>query len=183
MKKLSSFTPKRTKMKTIKVLTAGEGAVGKTTFLNRYINRVFVDNFEMTEGVQFFGKIIDHNNEKFNLVFWDFAGQYTYRHLLSDLVSGSAGAFFLFDTTRLSSIYRIEEWMELLTNREETPIILIGTKEDKMNVDDIPFFNDFAKDIMKKFPICFSYLRVSSKTGNNIDEAFKLLFDKILGSK
>ena len=56
-------------MKTIKVLTAGEGAVGKTTFLNRYINRVFVDNFEMTEGVQFFGKIIDHGGEKYNLVF------------------------------------------------------------------------------------------------------------------
>ena len=180
---MSNSIPKKFKMKTIKILTAGEGAVGKTTFLNRFINHVFVDNFEMTEGVQFFGKIIEYGGNKYNLVFWDFAGQYTYRHLLSDLSSGSSGAFFLFDTTRLSSIYKIEEWIELLLKNGPIPIILIGTKQDEMNIGDISYFKDFAEDIMSKFPSCFTYLNVSSKTGFNVHEAFNMLFDKVLGNK
>ena len=167
-------------MRTVKILTAGEGAVGKTTFLNRYINKNFVENFEMTDGVQFFGKILEYNGQKINLILWDFAGQYCHRHLLSDLVKGSEGAFFLFDTTRLSSIYRIEEWMALLNSREKIPTILIGTKQDRMSHNQEIHFEEYAKELMSKFDNCIAHLNISSKTGYNVEKAFTLLFENVL---
>lgn len=169
--------------KIVKILTAGEGGVGKTTFLNRYINNNFVDNFEMTRGIQFFGKTLKRNGAMYNLVLWDFAGQYCYRHLLSNLVKGASGAFFMFDMTRLSSIERIEEWMELFTNRENKPVLLVGTKYDLISTDEQSKYHYFAETIKKKFSNCIGYIPTSSKTGHNINTAFETLLNEVFNDQ
>ncbi|MFX0069593.1 MAG: Rab family GTPase [Candidatus Hermodarchaeota archaeon] len=165
--------------KIVKILTAGEGGVGKTTFLNRYINNNFVNNFTMTRGIQFFGKTMKSNGSIYNLVLWDFAGQYCYRHLLSNLVKGSSGAFFLFDLTRISSIDRIEEWMHLFTERENKPVLLVGTKCDLITPEEESKYTYFTNEIKKRFRNCIGYIKTSSKTGVNIDLAFNTLLNKI----
>jgi small GTP-binding protein len=165
--------------KIVKILTAGEGGVGKTTFLNRYINNNFVNNFEMTRGIQFFGKTMKLNGSRYNLVLWDFAGQYCYRHLLSNLVKGASGAFFLFDMTRISSIDRIEEWIQLFTERENKPVLLVGTKSDLITSEEESKYAYFTSEVRQRFRNCIGYIKTSSKTGDNINLAFDTLLDKI----
>ncbi|MBY8982818.1 MAG: hypothetical protein KGD57_07710, partial [Candidatus Lokiarchaeota archaeon] len=48
----------------LKVLTAGEGGVGKTTLLRRYVDGIFMADTRMTIGVEFFLKelIIEGKN-------------------------------------------------------------------------------------------------------------------------
>ena len=169
--------------KIVKILTAGEGGVGKTTFLNRYINNNFVSNFTMTRGIQFFGKTMKLKGSIYNLVLWDFAGQYCYRHLLSNLVKGASGAFFLFDLTRISSIDRIEEWMHLFTEREDKPVLLVGTKGDLVNAEEEAKYNFFTDEIKKRFSNCIGYVKTSSKTGHNIELAFNTLLKKVFENK
>ncbi|MCK4781237.1 MAG: hypothetical protein KAT57_13640, partial [Candidatus Lokiarchaeota archaeon] len=68
---------KRTNSKPIllKIITCGEGGVGKTTLLHRYIEGVFLPDALMTIGVQFLLKELEIEGKKILLQIWDFGGQ------------------------------------------------------------------------------------------------------------
>ena len=164
-----------------KVLTAGEGGVGKTTLLHKYIKDEFLMDTKMTIGVEFFVKEIEMNGINFTLQLWDFGGQDRFRFMLENYVAGAKGAFLMFDLTRVSSLSNIEEWVGILRKTTPTlPILLIGTKldlEDEIVVDD-----DFVEDMLLTEHNFFDYIKVSSKTGENVNKAVERLVLKILHS-
>ncbi|MHA2130550.1 MAG: ADP-ribosylation factor-like protein, partial [Promethearchaeota archaeon] len=61
--------------KLFKIITAGDGGVGKTTLLYRYVEGRFLESTKMTLGVEFFMKEIHIEDEIINLQVWDFGGQ------------------------------------------------------------------------------------------------------------
>ncbi|MFX1417289.1 MAG: Rab family GTPase [Promethearchaeota archaeon] len=162
----------------LKVITAGEGGVGKTTLLYRYIEGKFLADTRMTIGVEFFLKEIKIGGKKILLQVWDFGGQDHFRPILKNYAKGARGALLLFDLTRISSLQSIDQWVNIC--REENPdipIIFLGTKldlKDKINVDD-----SFALGFKEKFNF-FEYLKISSKTGENVNKAFELIATKLV---
>ena len=54
-----------------KVITAGEGGVGKTTLLYRYVKGKFLADTKMTLGVDFYIQEIEANGKLINLQIWD----------------------------------------------------------------------------------------------------------------
>ena len=68
----------------LKVITAGEGGVGKTTLLYRYVEGRFVVNTKITLGVEFFMKTLQIGETTVNLQVWDFGGQEHFRPLLKN---------------------------------------------------------------------------------------------------
>ena len=93
-----------------KLLTAGEGGVGKTTLLRRYIDNVFEASTKMTIGVEFFIKELLIDSNQCSLQLWDFAGQEQFRFMLDAYVIGAKGALLMFDLTRLMTLKNLEEW-------------------------------------------------------------------------
>lgn len=91
----------------LKIITAGDGGVGKTTLLYRYIEGRFLANTRMTIGVEFFLKELNIEGKKILLQVWDFGGQDHFRPLLKNYAVGARGALLLFDLTRPSSLERI----------------------------------------------------------------------------
>lgn len=167
-------------LKPLKIITTGEGGVGKTTFLNRYIKGRFESDFKMTKGIEFFSKEIKGvNGYNFNVILWDFAGQDHFRSLLPDFVKGSAGALILFDMTRISTLERIEEWIQMINSDKDIPILILGTKSDLTNGNEREFIRVYLSKIIEKYDCCFDFLLTSSKTGSNVIEAFNLLVKKI----
>ncbi|MBA7630506.1 hypothetical protein ES703_38028 [subsurface metagenome] len=83
------------KPKLLKVITAGDGGVGKTTLLYRYVEGRFLADTKMTLGVEFFLKEINIRGETVNLQVWDFGGQDHFRPLLKDYSVGAKGALLL----------------------------------------------------------------------------------------
>ncbi len=166
---------KRTNSKTIllKVITGGEGGVGKTTLLHRYIEGVFLANTRLTIGVEFFLKELEIEGKKILLQVWDFGGQDHFRPLLRNYAVGARGALLLFDLTRVSSLQRIEQWISICRPDDiEIPIIFLGTKLDL--TEDIVVNDDIALKLKEKYRF-FEYLKISSKTGENVNLAFELL--------
>ena len=53
--------------KLLKVITAGDGGVGKTTLLYRYVEGKFLADTKMTLGVEFFLKEVNIKGEQINL--------------------------------------------------------------------------------------------------------------------
>ncbi|MHA2474338.1 MAG: ADP-ribosylation factor-like protein [Promethearchaeota archaeon] len=58
----------------LKILTAGDGGVGKTTLLHRYVEGRFSADTKMTIGVEFFLKETEIDSKQCTLQLWDFGG-------------------------------------------------------------------------------------------------------------
>jgi len=165
--------------KTVKLIVSGDGGVGKTSFLNRLIHDKFNNNNELTKGVEFFSKTLSINGHEYNFVIWDFAGQNQFKQLLTNFVDGSLAAFVLFDLSRLSTLEGLEEWINKLAQNGNISVFILGTKCDIINLNDCKIFDDYIFDIVRKYSNIIGYLKISSKTGYNVKNAFESLLKKI----
>ena len=163
--------------KSVKIIIAGEGGVGKTTLLHRYITGKFNSEFKLTKGVSFVNKDLEINKEAYQLILWDFAGQIQFRELLPDFVKGLVGAILMFDLSRFYTLSTLDHWVKMINKEGNIPTIIIGSKYDLVNdeIDSIINIDNIVLDFLMNHDTCFSYLKTSSKTGYNVEKAFDLL--------
>jgi small GTP-binding protein len=167
-----------TKKFILKILTAGEGGVGKTTLLRRYVEGKFSAETKMTIGVEFFLKEVEVDGKQCTLQLWDFGGQERFRFLLESYVLGAKGALLMFDLTRPMTLENLEEWVNLVRRSDNTiPVLFLGTKLDLES--DIMVEDNYALQFKDNYKL-FDFLKISSKTGQNVQESFELLTRKIL---
>ncbi|MBY8981723.1 MAG: GTP-binding protein [Candidatus Lokiarchaeota archaeon] len=162
----------------LKILTTGEGGVGKTTLLHRFVEDKFSSSTRMTIGVEFFLKDVDIDGTHVTLQLWDFGGQERFRFLLENYVLGAKGAFLMFDLTRPSTLENLQQWVNICRAHDpKLPILFLGTKTDL--IDEIMIEDDYARGFIDEFNL-MDYLKVSSKTGENVGISFEKLTRKIL---
>ena len=162
----------------LKILTAGEGGVGKTTLLHRYVEGQFSAETKMTIGVEFFLKEIEVDGKQCTLQLWDFGGQERFRFLLESYVLGAKGALLMFDLTRPMTLENLQQWVNIVRRSDSNlPILFLGTKLDLLN--DVMVDDDYALQFKEKFNL-FDYLKISSKSGENVFESFELITRTIL---
>ncbi len=154
-----------------KIIIAGEGGVGKTTLLFKYINGTFLQDTSMTIGVQFHTKYACYGGNNYNLAIWDLSGQERFRFMLSSYIQGARAAILLYDTTWMGSINNLDEWIKIL--RKETkdlPILLCGTKIDLVTHRSVS--ENYARSYLESSNL-FDYIEVSAKTGENVEKVFE----------
>lgn len=162
----------------VKVIVTGGGGVGKTSFLNRLVYYNFDVKSELTRGIDFFSKSMKVNGNDINFVMWDFAGQRQFRTLLEDFVDGSIAVFILFDLTRITSLQNVEEWLERLKEFSTMPTLILGTKYDLLDNNMIMIIDNYINNIIARSHNHINYLKISSKTGYNVKEAFDILVNR-----
>ncbi len=162
----------------LKILTAGEGGVGKTTLLHRYVEGKFSAETKMTIGVEFFLKETVIDDKQCTLQLWDFGGQERFRFLLESYVLGAKGAMLMFDLTRMMSLENLEQWLNIVRKGDPNlPVLFLGTKLDL--ADEIQVDDDYAMSFLQEYNL-IDFLKISSKTGENVGPAFERLTRKIL---
>jgi len=158
----------------LKIVTAGDGGVGKTTLLHRYVENEFLFDTKMTIGVGFFQKYITVGKlEDISLQLWDFGGEEHFRLFLDSYMLGASGAILMFDLTRPKTLNKMEDWVKIIRKHEkDLPVVFLGGKidlEEFLGVTD-----DLALEIKDKYEF-IDYIKVSSKTNQNVNKAFELL--------
>jgi len=162
----------------LKILTAGEGGVGKTTLLHRYVEGKFSAETKMTIGVEFFLKETEIDSNHCTLQLWDFGGQERFRFLLESYVLGAKGALLMFDLTRLMSLENLQQWITIVRKGDPNlPVLFVGTKLDL--TDEIQIDDDYAMSFLNEFNL-IDYIKISSKTGENVSTVFEMLTRNIL---
>jgi len=162
-----------------KVLIAGDGGVGKTTLLHRYVSGKFILDTKMTLGVEILKKFVQIGDYNVMLQLWDFGGQEQFRFMLKNYVLGAHGAIIMYDLTRFVSLQNVAEWVDIVRKgNPRLPLILIGGKKDLsdsifIKPDDVLSFKDQYN--------FFNNLQVSSKTGEGVQDVFDLLTKEMLG--
>ena len=164
---------------TVKVIVSGDGGVGKTSFLDRLVYNDFNSQSELTRGVDFYSQMVYLNETELNFILWDFAGQNQFKNILNNFVEGLYAAIILFDLTRISSIENLQEWVHKLKEVGEIPILILGTKMDLIDEDSISPIDDYINDFKLNHPNIIDYIKISSKTGQNVKFAFETLIDAL----
>jgi len=158
-----------------KICIFGDGGVGKTTLIGRYLTNVFpVDNNSITIGVDFHIKKMEIQEKRISLQIWDFAGEERFRFLLPSYVLGASGGIFMFDITRYSSLRNFQDWLNIVRQGykgplEQIPILMVGSKLDLEYKRAVS--RDEAFELAKKNNL-FGYIECSSKDGQNVQEVF-----------
>ncbi len=164
--------------KLFKIITGGDGGVGKTTLLIRFVEGRFMTDTKATLGVEFFWKKFNSKGKQLDLQLWDFAGQKDFRHILKTYAAGASGALLLFDLTNRSSLGQIDDWVDIFREKEPNlPIIFLGTKLD---LTDLIVVEDKDALFFKEKYGFLDYIKVSSKTDENVNLAFQLLVNEIM---
>ena len=165
---------------TYKVMLLGDASVGKTSLTLRYISGFFLEDLKLTIGVDFYSKTTDFNGKKVKLQIWDFGGEERFRFLLSQYCKGANGAFFLYDITKSLTLDHLPDWTQIIREHAgDIPIMLIGSKKDLEEFRDVSTEDG---DLAAKKYNLRSFMELSSKTGENVEQAFEIM-TKILIEK
>jgi Ras-related protein Rab-1A len=155
-----------------KIVVAGAKDVGKSSLIARYCDNIFNENTIGTIGVAFKRKDVMFKEKfKIELNIWDFGGEEKYRILFPAYANGASAALLIYDTTDKSSLKDIENWVEIIEENSKGIIkILIGTKIDLKEQREIS--NSEALKINERYKCFGNPIVTSSKTGENVEEAF-----------
>jgi len=167
-----------------KIVVGGSGGVGKTTFLHRYLTTQFMDDTKMTVGVSFFSHKLVRQGDNINLILWDLGGQDRFRFLLKPYIKGAVAAFLMFDLTRTTTLWELNEWLDIVREMtsDSIPVVLIGSKLDMIHPEKLSFVNEEAENFMKEKGL-MQYITISSKSGENVNEAMDNMVDLLLWQK
>ena len=162
----------------------GAGGSGKTALVNRFLTQKFSEQYIVTIGSQFAVKSVTVPNANgedvvVKLLVWDLAGQQRFDFIRTSYYRGSKGALMVFDVTRQSTWRELPRWIE----ETETalglriPIILLANKVDL--VDERIISEEEARKFVEDHNLQ-GYIETSALTGQNVDEAFRMLAKETL---
>lgn len=165
------------KFSIFKLCIFGDGGVGKTTLINRFLTKVFDEDLKMTIGADFSVKDVEIDGKESRLRIWDFAGEDKFRVLMPSYVQGADGGVFMYDTTRYASLKHLEEWLSFFKAEEEAakkkiPIIMVGGKID---LDEKRAFDKDTALTLKDEHGLLEHIECSSKTGENVEKIFETI--------
>ncbi|XP_032515287.2 ras-related protein Rab-9B [Danaus plexippus] len=163
----------------LKIVILGDGGVGKSCLMSRFISNHFDDHNFHTIGVEFMNKMIEVGGKQYTLQIWDTAGQERFKSLRTPFYRGTDICILAYAIDDRSSFNNIKTWLNEFLNYagvkngiEKFPFIVVGNKSDVSSKDrEVPY--EQLKQWCEENKIS-TYLETSAKTDNNVLEAFSL---------
>ena len=153
----------------LKLIMLGDGGVGKTTLINRFVAGSYIPS-QMTIGTGFAIKDIMLEGLTITLSIWDFAGEERFRFMIPRFCEGSRGCILAFDSARPGTFFHLDRWLELVhKNAGDIPIVLVGTKCDIAYFD-----NQLITEFVNKHQLV-GYIASSAKDDLRVTEIFELM--------
>ncbi|SAM01405.1 hypothetical protein [Absidia glauca] len=116
----------------LKLVLLGESAVGKTSFLHRFVNEDFTEKREPTVGAGFLTKTYRVDDRLMKLNCWDTAGQERFHSLAPMYYRGAQAAIVMYDVTKQATFAKAKNWIRELQRQAPPHIViaLVGNKID-----------------------------------------------------
>ncbi|XP_023300824.2 ras-related protein Rab-21 [Lucilia cuprina] len=154
-----------------KVVLLGEGCVGKTSIVLRYVEDKFNPQHISTLQASFLTKKVTlENGSKVQLNIWDTAGQERFHALGPIYYRGSHGAILVYDITDQDSFQKVKNWVKELKRMLGSEIIL-AIAGNKIDLEE-------HRTVMEEDALSYAesvgahYFETSAKTNDNVEEVF-----------
>lgn len=162
-----------------KICLVGEGAVGKTSLIRRFVADQFDDDYITTLGAKVTKKEVEvslrnkDSSVRLEMTVWDVMGQPKFREMLKDVYfQGAAGILAVADLTRRETLDALYEWVDRVDRvTSQAPVVLAVNKADLSG--DARFGETEAARLAKA--VQGEFLMTSAKTGANVEAAFRRL--------
>ena len=160
----------------LKVILLGDSGVGKTSIINQYIKKNFVETLSTIGSEQHY-KIIKINKKEIQLKIWDTPGQTKFFNITKNSMRNTDIAILIYDITNKESFISLKQWYKKLIEVIKKDNIIIGiasNKSDLLNEEVITSeeINTFAEEINA------DVFSTSAKNYDNIEEMFFKLTEK-----
>ncbi len=165
-----------------KVLLLGDGAVGKTSLIRRFVVDKFSDDYITTIGTKVTKKDLEIESPgrvtEITFMIWDVLGQKGYKNIQESSFQGAKGALLVYDVSRRDTLRSIEEyWIpHLIEVTKPIPLVLVGNKVDL--VKDRATARDQLEEAMEELRV--NGFLSSAKTGESIEASFACLAKAVL---
>ncbi|XP_062501873.1 uncharacterized protein LOC134178975 [Corticium candelabrum] len=162
---------------TFKLLMIGDGAVGKTSLVSRFVDDSFAPSYTSTIGIDYKFKLIELGGFKVKLQIWDTAGQERFRTLTSAYYRGAQGIALTYDMTRPDSFKSVSYWMASVDEYAPPGCIkiLIANKADLYPDREVSMQE--GRDQAQHYDM--KYFEVSAKTGEGVTDAFMSIAQQV----
>ncbi|MCF2141849.1 MAG: GTP-binding protein [Candidatus Lokiarchaeota archaeon] len=164
----------------IKIAILGDGGVGKTSLLRARKELTFIEESQITIGVDiavipFELNQVDQANSSFLAV--DLGGQPRFHFIHDAYLKGVKSAIIVYDLTRYPSFLSIPMWYELIYHENPMiPVFIVGTKKDLVDPSLLNSYNEEFSQLKESLPnsknIIGNYY-ISAKTKEGIAELFE----------
>ncbi|XP_068247206.1 ras-related protein Rab-21 [Palaemon carinicauda] len=163
-----------------KIVLLGEGCVGKTSLVLRYVEDKFNDRHITTLQASFLTKRVNISGKRVNLAIWDTAGQERFHALGPIYYRESHGAILVYDITDEDSFQKVKNWVRELRRMLGNDICLViaGNKLDLQKDRHVQLeeAEEYAKEVGA------FHVQASAKENKGVEELFLELTHRMLES-
>jgi small GTP-binding protein len=171
-----------------KICLVGESAVGKTSLIRRYVLNDFDDKYITTLGAKVSKKKMEfdlpNNGVRIgmDMTIWDIMGEKGFRDLVKEaFFVGTRGVLAVCDITRYDTLKELDDWVESVFKVVgNIPVVFAVNKVD-LKDEVLLMYGDTELDQASR-AFDAHYLYTSAKTGENVEEAFQMLGERIVES-
>ena len=154
--------------KTTKVVLIGDGGVGKTCIISRFISNEFDKEVESTDGASYGTKELElpKLNKKINLDIWDTAGQERYKSLTKFFYKDAQIIIMVYDITKKLTFENIKnQWYKEIQELSGKNFILgiAGNKSDLYESEEVS--EKEAREYAKSINAVYSLTSAQNNTG------------------
>ena len=161
---------KRKPLNEAKMLIVGQGAVGKTSLVNRLTKDIYNNAENKTEGIQINQWQVKVNDENIRLNIWDFGGQEIMHATHQFFLTKRSFYILVLDARQGEQESRVEYWLKLIQSfGGDSPIIIAINKTDQHPLD----IN--KRGLKAKYPSLKTFFDISCKTNKGIPELIENL--------
>ncbi len=115
----------------VKVILAGDGAVGKTTLVRHLCTGQFDSRRAITIGVEFHIHDVTYDSTQTRLIVWDVGGQEQFSFTRRAFYRGGKAVGLVYSTSDHRSFERLAQWRtEIREMLPGAPLVLAGNKND-----------------------------------------------------
>jgi len=166
-----------------KVTLMGDGAVGKTSLVTRYVHNEFDEKYMKTLGTNVYTKevVLPTKPVQLNVLLqvWDVMGQRVFKSIIKSALDNTNGVILVCDLTQEDSLKNLLYWIKIIyNNTRNVSFIFLGNKDD---LDDPKFGLPALYSLSTAFGS--KAFLTSAKTGNNVEKAFFSLTEDIYNKR
>jgi len=159
-----------------KICLLGDGAVGKTSLVRRYVFDLFDDRYIVSFGTKVVKKVLQIEDCELSIMIWDILGQREHDKLHAAYYRGASGALLVCDQTRPETLASIPDWTANFRNvSPDAALYLLVNKNDL----EASVSENQVSEIASQLGI--EFIGTSAKTGENVEHAFSHMADDIVG--
>jgi small GTP-binding protein len=162
-----------------KVCLLGAKGVGKTSLVRRLVEDRFEDDEAESTALSIFRRTLELDDVSLEMVLWDPAHSESSEQFHRSFISGASGLVFVVDSARPSTL-------DQLLQAQVAERGFIGLRPAILILNKSDLHDDFAlsaAQLRTAESVNWHIVRASAKTGENVEQAFTTLAERMLGAR